>query len=100
MGKKKKHQSIYKAIRPIVKDNRVLYSMLGALSAGLGLGLALGTEKGGALVDKITTAVKDLGHHKKRTKKKSKPDKLSKPDKIAKSVKPNKLAKLSALEVS
>jgi len=92
--KKNKHQSIHKAIRPIVKDNRVLYSMLGALSAGFGLGLVMGTEKGEALVNKLTGAVTDFGKHKKAKKKKPKPDKP------AKTVKPNKLAKLAALEAS
>ncbi|MDQ3291459.1 MAG: hypothetical protein M3Q05_09240 [Bacteroidota bacterium] len=92
MGKKKKHQSIYKAIKPLVKDNRVLYTMLGALGAGFGLGLALGTEKGEALVDKFTTAVKGFGQNKPKKK-----SKRFKPDRPVKPAKPNKLAKLATM---
>ena len=59
--KKNKNKSFYKNIKPFIRDNRVLYSILGAVGVGVALASALGTEKGRSIVDKLTAAVKDLG---------------------------------------
>ena len=88
--KSKKHQSFLRVIQPVIRDNRVLYSLLGALGAGLALGTVLGTEKGGAIVDKLTLAVKDLGQSKASTGKK---EKLLNKAKGRKPAKPSKLLK-------
>lgn len=65
-GKKKKNQksknkSFYKSVKPFIRDNRVLYSILGAVGVGVAIASAFGTEKGRSIVDKLTSAVKDLG---------------------------------------
>ena len=60
-SKPNKNKTFYKSIKPFIQDNRVLYSILGAVGVGVALASALGTERGRALVDKLTTAVKDLG---------------------------------------
>ncbi|MDB5263489.1 MAG: hypothetical protein JWQ14_2772 [Adhaeribacter sp.] len=60
-NKKNKNKSFYKTIKPFIRDNRVLYSLLGAVGVGVALAAALGTEKGQAMVDKMTDAVKNLG---------------------------------------
>ena len=59
--KKTKNKSFYKTIKPFIRDNRVLYSILGAVGVGVALASALGTEKGRSIVDRLTTAVKDMG---------------------------------------
>ena len=92
--KRKKHQSFYRAIKPIIQDDRVLYSLLGAVGVGLALGSALSTENREALVDKIITAVKYLDPPKAFAGKEVKPTKQMKP------AKPHKLSKLTALETS
>lgn len=92
--KSTKHRSFFKVIKPIIRDNRVLYSILGALGAGLAIGAALGTDKGGMLVDKITAAVKEIVPPQPEAIKKVKPAKLAKtlkPVKINKFNKPNTL---------
>jgi hypothetical protein len=66
---KKKNQnqnaSLYKIIKPYVRDNRVLFAMLGAMGAGVALAAAVGTDKGRTIVDNLTQALKGLGqpHH-------------------------------------
>lgn len=92
--KRKKHQSFYKAIKPIIQDDRVLYAILGAVGVGLILGSALSTEKREALADKITTAVKGFGQQKTFAGQEVKPVKQVKP------AKPTKLAKSAALKTS
>jgi hypothetical protein len=64
-GKKKKknknkNKTFYKSIKPFIRDNRVLYSILGAVGVGVAIASALGTDKGRSLVDKLSSAVKDL----------------------------------------
>ena len=92
--KKKKHQFFYKSIKPFIKDSRVLYSIVGAFGAGVAVAAALGSEKGGTIVDKITSTLKELGQHNGVAKEKTKPDKeyesaqLSKPSKLKKNAKP------------
>ena len=60
-NKKNKNKSFYKSVKPFIRDNRVLYSILGAVGVGVALASAFGTEKGRSMVDKLTSAVKDLG---------------------------------------
>src|SRR5688500_11244572 len=64
---KKKNQtqnaSLYKLIKPYVRDNRVLFAMLGAMGAGVALAAAVGTDKGSTIVDYVTQALKGLGQH-------------------------------------
>jgi len=67
----------------------VLYSVLGALGAGVALGATLGSERGGALIERITVAVKEWGQsttivvkERSKTPKKNKPVKQSKPAKL------------------
>ncbi|MDQ3290346.1 MAG: hypothetical protein M3Q05_03545 [Bacteroidota bacterium] len=64
MGKKKKNKknnSFYKAIKPYIKDNRVLYSILGAAGVGVALASAFGTDKGRAIIDNFTSTLKGIG---------------------------------------
>ncbi|GEO06109.1 hypothetical protein AAE02nite_37730 [Adhaeribacter aerolatus] len=58
--KKNKNKSFYKSVKPFIQDNRVLYSILGAVGVGVALASAFGTERGRSMVDKLTSAVKDL----------------------------------------
>jgi hypothetical protein len=69
-GKKKKRNqnqnldqnaSLYKAIKPFIRDNRILFAMLGAMGAGVALAAAVGTDKGRSIVDNLTQALKNLG---------------------------------------
>ena len=82
-GKKKhkKHQSLHKAIKPFIKDRRVLYAMLGGLGAGVVMAAVMGPEKGGDLVNKVKAAIKDWEQQHAGTNKKGKLPKLPKPDK-------------------
>ncbi len=58
--KTKKNSSFYKAIKPYIKDNRVLYSILGAAGVGVALASAFGTEKGREIVDNFTNTLKGI----------------------------------------
>jgi len=91
-GKKKgkKHQSFHKAIKPFIKDSRVLYTIVGALGTGVALGAALGSEKGGTLIERITTALKGLGQPNAVSDYEDKP---AKENKLFKNSKPTKLKK-------
>jgi hypothetical protein len=73
--KSKKHSSFHNAIKPFTKDSRVLYTVFGALGAGVVLGAALGAEKGSNLVERLTSAVKQLGQPHEVPEEKSKPAK-------------------------
>ncbi|MGV3587520.1 MAG: hypothetical protein ACO1OF_10980 [Adhaeribacter sp.] len=59
-NKKNKNKSFYKSVKPFIQDNRVLYSILGAVGVGVALASAFGTERGRSVVDKLTSAVKDM----------------------------------------
>jgi len=99
--KNKKHHSLYKAIKPFIKDHRVLYSILGGVGAGVVLATVMGPEKSKALLDKITAAVTGFGQSKTVDKEKSKPAKklkLPKTEKIDKPDKPKKPKKLFSKE--
>ncbi|MBC3540056.1 hypothetical protein ACFSC6_04300 [Rufibacter sediminis] len=87
--KGKKHQTFYKAVKPYIKDNRVLLALLGAVGAGVALGKALGHDRAGNLVDGITAAVKHLTHHHTADAAlHSKPPKKDKPHKEEEAQKP------------
>jgi hypothetical protein len=65
-GKKKKRNqnpnaALYTTIKPYIKDNRILFAMLGAMGAGVALAAAVGTDKGRTIVDNLTQALKNLG---------------------------------------
>lgn len=88
MGKRKKnkkHQIVYRAIKPIIKDDRIILSLLGAVGLGVTLASVTGLDEGRALVSKIVDAVKNLeditgiGKKNKVKPKKIKPKKTDKP---------------------
>jgi len=58
--KNKKNQSLLKKIKSALPNNRVLYSILGGVGAGLALGTAIDKDKRQALVDKVTDAFQGL----------------------------------------
>jgi hypothetical protein len=62
-GKKNKKQnlSFYRSIKPLIKDNRVMFAILGAMGVGVALASAVGSDKGRAIVDSIGKALKDWG---------------------------------------
>ncbi|KAA3439622.1 hypothetical protein [Rufibacter hautae] len=82
MAKKKKkgtkHQTFYKAVKPFIKDNRVLLALLGAVGAGVALGKMMGPDRAGNLIDGITATVKHLAQPKKEKEKKDKSSKKKK----------------------
>ncbi len=60
-GKKnKKHQIVYRAIKPVIKDDRIILSLLGAVGLGVTLASVTGLDEGRALVSKIKDAVRNL----------------------------------------
>jgi hypothetical protein len=63
-GKKKKgnqNASFYKAVKPFIKDNRMLLAILGAMGAGVALASAVGSDKGRTIVDNLTKALTNWG---------------------------------------
>jgi hypothetical protein len=58
--KSKKKKSLYKAIKPFIKDKRVVYSLLGAVGVGALLASFLGREKVSAFVEDLSGKVKEL----------------------------------------
>ena len=58
--KKKNKNAFYKAIKPFISDNRVLFSILGAAGVGVALASVFGTEKGREIVDKIAGSVREF----------------------------------------
>jgi|GEM_PF-1721465 len=60
MAKKKKknskQNSFYKAVKPYIKDNRVLFSILGAAGLGVAIASAVGTDRLGSVVTQLTDA--------------------------------------------
>ena len=62
-GKKKKKQNLtfYRSIKPLIKDNRVMLAILGAMGVGVALASAVGSDRGRAIVDNISRALKDWG---------------------------------------
>ena len=101
--KNEEHLSIHNAIKPYIKHNRVLYSILGGMGAGFILATIMGTEKSKALLDKITATVTEFGQHKSVAEKKIKANKKlkrAKKLKPAKLPKPGKPGKLFSMEES
>ncbi|MGV3502752.1 MAG: hypothetical protein ACO1O1_03545 [Adhaeribacter sp.] len=60
-NKKLQNASFYKAIKPLIKDNRVLLAMLGSMGVGVALASAVGSDRGRAIVDNISRALKNSG---------------------------------------
>jgi len=60
-GKKNKNNTFLKAIKPYIKDNRVLYSILGAAGVGVAIASAFGTDKGREIVENFTSTLKNMG---------------------------------------
>lgn len=63
-GKKKKklqNASFYKAVKPLIKDNRVVLAMLGSMGLGVALASAVGSDRGRVIVDNIAGAIKNWG---------------------------------------
>ncbi|KAA5541224.1 hypothetical protein [Adhaeribacter rhizoryzae] len=84
MGKKKKkHQTIYRAIKPVIKDDRIILSLLGAVGLGVTLASVTSIDEGRALLSKVVDAVKNLEEItgiSKKSKVKVKPKKLKDKD--------------------
>jgi hypothetical protein len=62
MAKKnnKKNHSFFKTIKSSIPSNRVLYSILGGVGAGLAIGTAMDKDKRQALADKATSTFQGL----------------------------------------
>ncbi len=59
-NKKGKKSAVYKALKPILRDNRVLLAVLAAAAGGVALAAAIGTDRGKQVVDGLSASVKDL----------------------------------------
>ena len=53
--KNKKNKSWFKTIKSSIPNNKVLYSILGGVGAGLAIGSVMDKDKRNALVDKVTS---------------------------------------------
>ena len=58
--KNKKNLTLFNKIKSSLPNNRVLYSILGGVGAGVALSSALGQEKRQALVNKVTGTFQGL----------------------------------------
>jgi len=58
--KNKKNPTIFTKIKAAMPNNRVLYSVLGGVGAGLALGTAIDKDKRQALTDKVTSTFQGL----------------------------------------
>jgi uncharacterized protein YcfJ len=59
-NKKAKKNPLYKALKPILNDNRILLAVLGAAAGGLALAAAIGSDRGRQVIDSLSDSVKDL----------------------------------------
>ncbi len=59
-NKKAKKSAVYKALKPILQDNRVLLAVLAAAAGGVALAAAIGTDRGKQVIDTLSNSVKDL----------------------------------------
>jgi hypothetical protein len=59
-NKKAKKSAVYKALKPILRDNRVLVAVLAAAAGGVALAAALGSDRGKQVIDSLSDSVKDL----------------------------------------
>ena len=73
-NKTKKNKSLFKTIKASVPKNKVLYSVLGAVGAGLAISSAIGKTNRQALVDKVTTTFKGFKSSSADTNTTSQPD--------------------------
>jgi hypothetical protein len=64
-NKKRKKSAVYKALKPILRDNRVLLAVLAAAAGGVALAAAIGTDQGKLVIDSLSGPVKDLMHSDK-----------------------------------
>jgi len=58
--KNKKNLTLYNKIKSSIPNNRVLYSILGGVGAGVALSSALGKEKRQAMLNKVTGTFQGL----------------------------------------
>ncbi|KAA3439623.1 hypothetical protein [Rufibacter hautae] len=59
-NKDKQNKSLLSGVQSLVKNKKVLYSLLGAAGAGIAIA-ALGKDKRRSLTDKVTSSVQGLG---------------------------------------
>jgi hypothetical protein len=59
-NKKGKKSAVYKALKPVLRDNRVLLAVLAAAAGGVALAAAIGTDRGKQVIDSLSDSVKDL----------------------------------------
>lgn len=59
-NKKGKKSAVYKALKPILRDNRVLLAVLAAAAGGVALAAAIGTDRGKQVIDGLSDSVKGL----------------------------------------
>ncbi len=59
-NKKGKKSAVYKALKPILRDNRILLAVLAAAAGGVALAAAIGTDRGKQVIDGLSASVKDL----------------------------------------
>ncbi|WP_205500849.1 hypothetical protein [Rufibacter psychrotolerans] len=89
--KKKKHQSFYRAVKPFIKDDRIVYALLGAVGAGVALASAIGPDRANSLLERVTSALWAFGHNTPIRQKEEKAEKPKKEGKQPKEVKQPKL---------
>lgn len=63
--KKAKKNPLYKALKPVLADNRVLLAVLGAVAGGVALAAAIGSDRGREVISSLGDSVKDLMHSDK-----------------------------------
>jgi hypothetical protein len=59
-NKKAKKSAVYKALKPVLRDNRVLLAVLAAAAGGVALAAAIGSDRGKQVIDSLSDSVKDL----------------------------------------
>jgi membrane protease subunit (stomatin/prohibitin family) len=59
-NKKGKKSAVYKALKPILRDNRVLLAVLAAAAGGVALAAVIGSDRGKQVIDGLSDSVKDL----------------------------------------
>jgi hypothetical protein len=64
MAKKKKKKGnknpLFKTLKPLFKENRVLMTVLGAAAGGAALAAILGTDRGKQVITTLSESVKEL----------------------------------------
>ena len=59
-NKKAKKSAVYKALKPVLRDNRILLAVLAAAAGGVALAAAIGSDRGKQVIDSLSDSVKDL----------------------------------------